>query len=104
MTFTRDQRERWLSRLAYLEENFPPGAPIRVHRRKIAGGHSGDCTRREDGSFYIRVCPTLPFHLAVDTLCHEWAHALTWDMPGPAHGKFWGLMYSDLYVELIDQW
>lgn len=40
---------------------------------------------------------------AIDTLIHEWAHVLCWDIPGPSHGSAWGVMYAEGYRLLIDE-
>lgn len=99
----QDERERWACRIEYLRENYPVLIPVRVVRQRIAGGHAGDTTKTEKG-FRVRVHSDLAFSLAVDTLVHEWAHCLAWDLPGPAHSAAWGVLYADLYRELIDQW
>ena len=64
----------------------------------MPAGLLGDCLRM-DGYFRIRIDRSRPEQVQVDTLVHEFAHAIaylewenTWD-----HGPEFGVAYADCY-------
>jgi hypothetical protein len=91
--------------LAGLREFCPPATPVVVRTSWMPGSILGECIRRRH-SFVIRLNNQLRQDQAIETLLHEWAHALAWNfsldklarMPGidPAefdrasHDEAWG--------------
>lgn len=92
---------------------LPPQRPVVVLAGRQLSGKDGDCC--VDGrNFRIRVSKELPMSQAIDTLLHEWAHALSWDacvgkvansrsisdyeFEWLAHGPKWGIAYSKVYL------
>ena len=75
-----------------------PTITVSVRRCKMPAGLLGDCLRM-DGYFRIRIDRSRPEQVQVDTLVHEFAHAIaylewenTWD-----HGPEFGVAYADCY-------
>jgi hypothetical protein len=62
----------------------------------------GDCDLRRK-AFHIRISDRASYHEALDTLVHEWGHALSWSVGHPsltAHDEHWGLAFSRVYRAL----
>lgn len=57
----------------------------------------------DEDRFIIRLDPRWGWAIVRETLCHEWAHALTWDLPGPEHGPQWGVAYAAAYSVLVPE-
>jgi hypothetical protein len=38
-----------------------------------------------------------------EVIAHEYAHAMTWDVPGDPHGPVWGVAYSQCYQLLVEE-
>lgn len=110
------QRAEWTwfqATLAALREECPAGMRVVVRTtRSLPGNILGEC-QRFYMCFVIRLNWSLGEHEAVETLIHEWAHALAWNFshdnlsrPGVAtrdeweratHDEAWGLAYSKAY-------
>lgn len=101
MTLTTAQK--WLRTINWLRREFPSRYPVRI-RSRILSGCSGDCSF-ENRRFYIRIDSTKEYSEKIDTLLHEYAHALTWFGAGRAedHSDEWGLWYAKLY-RAWDKW
>jgi hypothetical protein len=78
-----------------LKKECPPKLPVRVRRVKTPKEEDGSCRKKED-HFLIKIDNTLSEHEAVETLIHEWAHALVWDIT-QEHTNEWGKAYSRVY-------
>lgn len=65
--------------------------------------HWADC-QVDNGSFMIRLSSALDRVSLVETLAHEWAHAMTWGLTNVDHGDAWGKAYSRCYRVLVDDW
>lgn len=93
--------------LRELREMEPPLVPVRVRRRKLKTLW-GQCTLRWKGDkphyFSISVDSRIPEPLIVETLVHEWAHAVAWQEGRNVddHGPEWGVAYARLYQLVID--
>ena len=74
-----------------------PCYQVKVERRKVKKIIYADCEKKSDGSFRIRICPTLNENHAIDIFIHEFAHVIAWDKPGDDHGYEWGKAYSKVY-------
>ena len=85
---------KWRKTLSWLRREHPLGKRVRVRQKDME--YQGLCD-------YVNHCFEIDirkqcFSLRMDTLLHEWAHAMTWfgnDADG--HGPEWGLMYAKLY-------
>lgn len=53
--------------------------------------------RRRRMEFVIELDAELTRHEAIDTLLHEWAHALSHGAGGESHGAAWGRAYARCY-------
>jgi hypothetical protein len=84
--------------IKWLRKEFPARIPVYTVQRKLVG-LCGDCTYlRNADRFRIRIHKTDTYRLKLDTVIHEWAHALTW-WPEPAddHSAAWGQEYARIY-------
>jgi len=99
------------STLERLRELCPPGQPVDIKftALKRCLGH---CCRR-GSRFQICISRVLDEEAAIETLIHEWAHALAWnysidrlarakgisatDFDRESHGPAWGVAYSVVY-------
>lgn len=95
--------QKWRKMIAWLRRNFPLQSHVNV--RSIPIKELCGYTQTELGYFSIRVNRNQSFQLRIDTLIHEWAHALTWwgaetDEP---HSSEWGLAYAKIY-RTFDEW
>jgi hypothetical protein len=85
-----------------LKKLCPADRPIRVRRiqRPKAWGY-GTCSQGED-AYYISLRASQTYNELVDTLCHEWAHALAWDDdPLDDHPDEWGIAYARVYRAML---
>jgi hypothetical protein len=94
-----------------LHEALPAKHPVDVQLGWVNNYNLGECSRR-GSHFRIRVSSRQPEWFAIETLVHEWAHALSWDAyknvpywpwapaaeyQSPVHGDAWGRAYSKVY-------
>jgi len=92
MKLTADSK--WRRTLAWIRREHPLGKRSRVRQLDIK--YQGGCE-------YVNHCFEIEvkkqcLNLRMDTLLHEWAHALTWfGNDADPHGPEWGLMYAKLY-------
>jgi hypothetical protein len=92
MKLTADSK--WRKTLAWLRREHPIGKRVRV--RQLDQKWQGECDF-VNHCFEIKVKKQC-LNLRMDTLLHEWAHALTWfGNDADPHGPEWGLMYAALY-------
>ena len=94
----------------------PTPKAVVVRSSWLPDGTLGECVRRSQ-RFVIRLSDTLDENMAIEVLCHEWAHALAWNyaleavggQPNPdpeqfeaeAHGEAWGCAYSRVWREYL---
>ena len=87
----------------------PPALPVVVRSGRLAAWVLGSCVR-DKNRFVIRLSHELDEAHAVETLVHEWAHALAWslecdrltkdasipddDFQEQSHGPSWGVAYA----------
>jgi hypothetical protein len=102
--------------LAHLRETCPAAKPVIVRTSWLLNGNLGECIRRPE-RFVIRLSDKLNEPLAVETLLHEWSHALAWNFTldalasdpiiarerfeAEAHGEAWGCAYSRVWREFM---
>ena len=79
-----------------LNERLPADRPVTVARvRRTEGWGSGSCLQeKERYRIFIRADQT--YVETLDSLCHEWAHALHWSTETD-HPDEWGIMYARTY-------
>jgi hypothetical protein len=103
--------------LAHLRGACPAAQPVVVRTSWLPAGTLGECVRRPR-KFVIRLSDELDEQLAIEVLCHEWAHALAWNftldrlskMPGmteedfqaASHDEAWGCAYSRVWRAYLD--
>jgi hypothetical protein len=116
---TRPGFDHFREVLRALREHCPAGKTVVVRAAKLAPTTLGECGRRAS-RFVIRINNRLGEREAVETLLHEWAHALAWNFTldrlarkldvDPAefqqagHDEAWGCAYSRVwrvYGEMI---
>jgi hypothetical protein len=102
--------------LAHLRGACPAAQPVVVRTSWLPAGTLGTCVRRPR-KFVIRLSDELAEQLAIEVLCHEWAHALAWNFAleavgsqpdvspeqfeAEAHGEAWGCAYSRVWREYL---
>ncbi len=122
MAIERSNKDRVQQVAEWLRATFPTPYPTIVKTPKripLAKGESSASlgglgeTYREDRQIVIRVAvrPGIPRYVLVDTLLHEWGHAMTMRQSSiedtrlahGAHDEEWGLAYSRIYRRFIDE-
>lgn len=85
----------------HLRTSFPD-EQVTVRRVKLKDW--GYCQKLDDGSFLIQLEKTADRHTQIDTLIHEWAHVLSWEVDNhPSdHGKAFGIAYAKVYQSYLD--
>ena len=80
-----------------LKARFPT-TPVSVRRCKVPKRLCGDCSRKSN-FFLVRVDKDHPLQVQLDTLVHEFAHAVAWiEWEDTAnHGPIWATAYADCY-------
>ena len=73
----RPEFEHFREVLARLRKNCPAAKPVVVRTAWLPPTTLGECSRRRE-RFVIRLNRHQSQEQAVETLCHEWAHALAW--------------------------
>lgn len=102
--------------LAHLRETCPAAKPVVVRTSWLPNENLGECIRRPE-RFVIRLSEKLNETLAIETLLHEWSHALAWNFTldalarnpnvdretfeAEAHGEAWGCAYSRVWREFL---
>lgn len=102
--FSRFQRV-----VAGLRKFCPAAFPVIIRTGMLAPNIEGTCTRRAN-RFVIVIADRLDQTRAIDTLLHEWAHALAWNhrldavakappedpnvLERISHGAEWGVAYG----------
>jgi len=86
--------------LELVQEKLPPALPIRLRVSRLKGAF-GSCdirnTNRDGKHFLISICSGISEESAKETLLHEYAHVLAWELSEDDHGAEWGYQYSRIY-------
>lgn len=92
--------QKWLKLIAWLRRNFPiDDFPVTI-RSKPLKNYCGSAVLNKNVRFDILIHRNQCFTLRVDTLIHEWAHALTWfgaETHHEDHSAEWGIQYAKIY-------
>ena len=101
--------------LAGLRQHCPAAMPVVVRMSWLPSDTLGRCARRKS-RFVVALNAAMNEHDAVDTLLHEWAHALSWhlvldrlsqvldsqaDFEQASHDELWGCAYSRVWRAYI---
>ncbi len=85
----------------------PLNYPVRITRPKNSDEHGSCELKGAEGKeyFLIRISKQLDEISAVDTLIHEWAHALCegFGFTVVDHGPEWGICYARCYCVVHDE-
>jgi len=96
--------QKWLATLRWLRRNFPIELAIRVRSCKMVD--CGDTTYSENmKDFRVRIRANQSLSLKLDTLIHEWAHAMTWfgaEFQIETHGSEWRIAYALIYRTFLE--
>lgn len=89
-----------------LREQCPIEVPVRVQLVDWEEKDFGECvaTYGDDNRvirFLIRININQPFGLRLDTLAHEWAHAMKFSGSGCGHTGEWGKAYAKCYRLIV---
>lgn len=107
-------RRRFMRDLASLRAECPVsgGLKVRVRRSSKDIGQSGTCGQSQPGGpidiTVHTVCLGTPESLSeqLETLRHEWAHAMALRLYGPlegnAHDAVWGVCYAEAYRATVE--
>lgn len=112
MILSKKRRRLWNNCIRRLKENFPVGVPVTV-RTVPMKGFNGDCSGIVKlgrlVSIEIRINSLEPWQVRMDSLIHEWAHAMEWpsswwdDSVRRIHNETWGVWYAKIYQYLFDR-
>jgi len=108
----REEFHEFRQVLAGLRALLPPAKPVVVRTSWMPSTTLGECAKRTE-KFVIRLNDQMTEAQAVETLLHEWAHALAWNFsldrlartPGvspeefsrASHDEAWGCAYSRVW-------
>lgn len=112
MKLSKRRRRFWNFVIRELRRAFDPGVPVRVRTLPLKGV-GGDC----DGVIKlgrlvridIRIDSRRPWSQRLDTLFHEWAHAMEWeanwkdDSPKREHGPTMGVWWAAIHEHIMDK-
>jgi hypothetical protein len=97
--------DRFRHTISLLRKEIPPAFPVNVRRVKL-NGLDGYCMKAGE-KFLICINKDLDDRMSVETLLHEWAHALRWDyrmdkmneeeFNRRVHDAAWGTYYAEVY-------
>jgi hypothetical protein len=85
----------WRKLLRWLRKNFPTNIPIKVKRAPSKKNHA--ITRFDGRVIQIRVGSDQDRPMLIDSMLHEYAHALAID-DAYSHKETWGRLYSMIYT------
>jgi hypothetical protein len=115
MKLSKRQRRLWRYQIHQLKKHFSPGVPVEVHLvpRIRLKGPDADCgAMMKLGrmvKIVIRISQNDVWKVKSDSLIHEWAHAMEWevnwtdDSAKKVHGETWGVWYAKIYQHLVDE-
>lgn len=97
--------------IAALEKYCPTDMTVLVLETKLSdiSGDADSCkthymVRVNQGANYTIALPCGRVDAKLDTLAHEWAHAMVWKSSRLEHGELFGRAYSWAYRVVIENW
>lgn len=88
-----------LSLVRHLKRHLPPALPVIFRRRKLKGRFGEHWVK--NGINWIVVDSRSSATVQIDTIVHEWAHALDESPCREPHRDSWGKWYSRVYREQL---
>ncbi len=79
-----------------LGKQYPLTRDLRVEIKTLPGNYLG-LTSRSGERLLIEIEGSQGQQGIIDTLVHEWAHAMVWDTHGDDHGALWGVAWAKAY-------
>ncbi len=97
------KRQKWFRTIIWLKKTFPAQLPITVCTCKIEKDIFGT-TECNEIIFIIKMNTGVSFSIKLETLIHEWAHAISWFGAGhkEEHPDDWGLAYARIYRTFLE--
>ncbi len=106
---TENQKKRWDALLKILRKRCPINKRVIVLRRDEIFYNEerlgGSCSKNKTG-YTIKIKTLQPWQSQIDTLIHEWAHALNFQQNKKydiTHGEEWGKCFSKAYAA-YEEW
>lgn len=98
------QKNRWRQTILWLHRNFKPVVPVHVRCRKLITVQGVTWKYDGIGCITIVINDGPCWCCKIDSLIHEWAHAITWfgserDQEHPAE---WGIAYAKIYSLFLE--
>ena len=98
--------QKWLRLIAWLRRNFPTEHISTIKSITIKEYGYTEFKNSPPGyGFCVKINRKQCFALRVETLIHEWAHALTWfgaETHLDDHSAEWGITYARIYRTFIE--
>lgn len=95
MKLTPEDRKKWNKAIRVLKEKLPLGRPLKVCTRRLKNDHGYHILK--NGVHHIVIDSSGDYHLRIDTLTHEYAHALDGSDSKKPHPSSWGVCYAKVY-------
>ncbi len=95
-------QQKWLRLLVWLRREFPLRYPITVRSKKMKDNDGTTDFIR--GRFLIEIEKHTSHTTRVDSILHEWAHAISWFGGGhyEDHPDEWGLAFVKVYRSFLE--
>jgi len=109
MPKARRKNDRLQQIYRWLKDNFQTPYPTKLHLRGGTGKVKHLGYVEQDGrKLNIHIDTRQPLYVAIDSLMHEFAHAMSWrhrsmDSSVSVHSGEWGLAYAKVYRSYIDE-
>lgn len=88
-----------------LAKQCPLNATLHIEIRSLEDRWAYTGWNEAKGRYEIRIDPAQPMHSLLDSLIHEWAHAMVWDATqreeDERHGPLWGVAWARCYRALL---
>lgn len=93
---------KWRKTLYWLRRNFPIEHGVKV-RRTICPKFGETFEYSNSRTLWIYIDNKTDFDVQMDTLLHEWAHCVIWDIPSIyEHSPEWGVTYAKIYNQFLE--
>jgi hypothetical protein len=112
MKLSKFHHRVWRYKIRQLRKHFPSVVPIEIKSVPLKGVQADCAGVVKLGrlvKIIIRIDSKARWAAKVDSLMHEWAHAMEWeaysleDSPKKDHGETWGVWYAKIYQHLVDK-
>jgi hypothetical protein len=109
MPRARRKRERLEQVFAWLVSEFPTPMPVDLRMRRRPGPLKLlGWVERNGRRLTLHVNTRAPLYVCIDTLCHEFGHAISWpagrmEQVKPDHDETWAIAYAHIYAAYHDE-